>query len=150
MTRRYLGTYGPTTRDEFACWFGIPSPGLCERWILALGGQVTRVEVDGVPAWMLTEHVAEAAAARPSGAVCLLPAFDQYVVETRRYAAMLTPARKTRVYRPRGWLSPVLLTDGGIDGIWRHETTGSLATFHVEPFTAPPACVRRGVEGEAV
>jgi hypothetical protein len=41
------------------------------------------------------------------------------VVAARRDAGAVHAAeQRERVYRPRGWLSPVLLVDGRIEGVW--------------------------------
>lgn len=47
----------------------------------------------------------------------LLPAFDPYVVAASCHAASLLPGDlRHRVYRPQGWLSPVLLVNGRMEG----------------------------------
>ena len=38
--------------------------------------------------------------------------------------AVLPGALKGHVYRPQGWLSPVVLVDGRMEGVWRHERRG--------------------------
>ena len=82
--------------------------------------------------------------------VRLLPAFDQYVVAAPRDAPAVLPAEfKDRVYRPQGWLSPVLLIDGRIAGGWRHERAGDRLAVRIEPFGGPPAWARRAAEVEA-
>jgi hypothetical protein len=82
--------------------------------------------------------------------VRLLPAFDQYVVAAPRDTpAILPDAAKGRVYRPQGWLSPVLLVDGRMAGVWRHERKGKHLTVEIEPFADLPAWARRGAEDEA-
>ena len=150
VTRRYLAAYGPATREEFARWFGATSPARAETLVKRLGEEVTRVELDGTRAWMLTEQVAEAAEATPTRSVRLLPAFDQYVVAAPRDApAVLPAALKDRVYRPQGWLSPVLLVDGRMAGIWRHERTGGRLVVQVEPFAELPPWARPAAEEEA-
>jgi hypothetical protein len=66
VTRRYLRTYGPATREWLARWFGMPSAPLAGRWIASLGDEVAPVAVDGLEgAWMLADDVAEVAAAGP-------------------------------------------------------------------------------------
>jgi hypothetical protein len=35
--------------------------------------------------------------------------------------AVLPGALKGHVYRPQGWLSPVVLVDGRMEDVWRHE-----------------------------
>jgi hypothetical protein len=150
VTRRYLAAYGPATREEFARWFGSTSPALCERMIQALGDTVGEVDVEGVQAWMLASDVDEAAAAEPAGVVRLLPGFDHYVVAApRNRDAVLPEDRRARVYRPQGWISPVLVADGRMLGVWRHERRGRRLDVAVEPFGRPAAAVRRGAEAEA-
>ena len=149
VVRRYLSAYGPATREEFARWFGTTSPAQAGRLIEGLGEEVAPVEVEGVAAWMLAEHVQEAEEAEPAGVVRLLPAFDQYVVAAPRdREAVLPEAVKGRVYRQQGWLSPVLLVDGRMEGVWRHELKGDRLVVGIEPFADQPGWVRRAAEEE--
>jgi hypothetical protein len=62
---------------------------------------------------------------------------------------VLPAARRERVYRPQGWLSPVLLVDGRIAGVWSHAAKGDRLTVTVEPFARPAAAVKAGAEAEA-
>lgn len=150
VVRRYLAAYGPATREEFGRWFGTSSPAQAGALIERLGEAVAPVEVEGTRAWMLTEHVAEAANAAPAGLVRLLPAFDQYVIAAPRDAPTVLPdAFKGRVYRPQGWLSPVLLIDGRMAGVWQHERKGQHVVVQIEPFAEVPAPARQAAEDEA-
>ena len=150
VVRRYLAAYGPATREEFARWFGMTSPAQAGRLIESLGEEVAPVEVEGSHAWMLVEHVSEAEKAEPSGVVRLLPAFDNYVVAAPRdREAVLPEVLKRRVYRPQGWLSPVVVVDGRMEGLWRHERKGDRLVVEIEPFTKQPEWVRRAAEEEA-
>jgi winged helix DNA-binding protein len=125
LARRFLTRYGPATREEFAKWFGAPSPAAPGRWIKALGDEVVETKFG----WMLGKDVASCEAAEPEGVVRLLPAFDQYVVAAPRDDTA-TPAPE-RIYRPGGWFSPVLLVDGVMAGIWARDGD----TVTIEPFT---------------
>lgn len=49
-------------------------------------------------------------------------------------ADVLPAAARERVYRPRGWLSPVVPVDGRMAGIWSHERSGDRLVVEVEPF----------------
>jgi uncharacterized protein YcaQ len=150
VVRRYLAAYGPATREKFARWFGMTSPAQAGRLIESLGEEVEPVEVEGSHAWMLAEHVQEVEKAEPSGVVRLLPAFDHYVVAAPRDCEVVLPeALKSRVYRPQGWLSPVLLIDGRMGGLWRHERKRDRLVVEIEPFTEQPEWVRRAAEEEA-
>lgn len=150
VTRRYLAAYGPATREEFARWFGTPSPAQAATLLAQLDEAIAPVEVEGTRAWLLAEQVAAAATAAPPGSVRLLPAFDPYVIGATGYAPNLLPgAFKDRVYRVQGWVSPVLLVDGRLDGVWRHERRGSRLAVQIEPFVELPAWARRAAEDEA-
>jgi hypothetical protein len=151
VLRRYLSVYGPATREDFARWFGMPSAAQAGRELKALGDDVVEVTIGSHGAgWMLAADVAGAAAARPRGTVALLPGFDQYVVAAPRGAsAVLADEHRGRVYRPQGWLSPVLLVDGRIEGVWRHGHKAELLSVTVEPFGDPGAAVRAGAQAEA-
>jgi Winged helix DNA-binding domain len=150
VVRRYLAAYGPATREEFARWFGMTSPAQAGRLIEGLDEEVAPVEVEGSHAWMLAEHVPEAEKAEPSGVVRLLPAFDHYVVAApRNREAVLPEVLKRRVYRPQGWLSPVVVVDGRMEGVWSHERKGDRLVVEIEPFTEQPEWVRRTAEEEA-
>lgn len=150
VTRRFLGAYGPATREHFARWFGMSSAPLAGRWINGLGSEVVQVSVEGASAWMLASDVEAAVSARPSGVVRLLPAFDQYVVAAPRGAEAILPGEhRARVYRPQGWLSPVVLIDGRMTGVWSHERRGARVAVRLETWERPSSGVRRAVESEA-
>src|SRR5438552_1811858 len=118
ITRRYLAAYGPATCDDFAKWWGGASVTSIRQWIASLGDEVSAVELDGRTAWMLAEHAREARELPPSRSVSLLPAFDQYVISASRHARSLLPGDlRPRVYRPQGWVSPVLLVNGRMEGV---------------------------------
>jgi len=60
--------------------------------------------------------------------------------DATRHAANLLPGSfKERVYRSQGWLSPVVLVDGRMDGVWRHKRNGDRLVVEVEPFADPVA-----------
>jgi len=149
VLRRYLAVNGPATRERFARWFGLRSAALAGKEIKALGDEVVAVTIAGDDAgWMLAADVARCAAAAPGGTVALLPGFDQYTVAAPR-RAVLAEEHRARVYRPQGWLSPVLLVDGRIEGVWSHEHKRGVLRVEIEPFGDPGDAVRAGAEAEA-
>jgi hypothetical protein len=126
------------------------SPAEAGRWLRELGDELEEVELEGERGWMLAADVAEAGAVRPGGVVRLLPAFDQYVVTAPRAAdAVLPAAFRGRVYRPQGWLSPVVAVDGRMVGVWSHERRGEEVVVEVDAFAPASAEIRAGVEAEA-
>jgi hypothetical protein len=151
VTRRYLAAYGPATYHDLGRWWGGGgSVSTGRQWIASLGDEVSAVEVEGAPAWMLAAHASEARELPPSRSVRLLPGFDQYVVGASWHAAHLLPGDfRSRVYRQQGWISAVLLVNGFMQGTWRHEIKGSRVEVVVEPFVKQPVWVRRAAGQEA-
>jgi uncharacterized protein YcaQ len=150
ITRRYLGAFGPATREDLARWWGV-QPAQGGRMLAALGDAIVPVDVEGTSGWMLEEHARDVATTEPARVARLLPGFDMWVIGAARgSAALLDPASRKRVYRDQGWISPVLLVNGRMEGVWRHERKGKRLVVTVEPFAGRPAkWVREQVEVEA-
>jgi hypothetical protein len=150
VTRRYLAAYGPATREAYGRWLGTPSAAVAGRLLARLGDEVAETELEGVKVWARAADLDDLRTAEPEGVVRLLPAFDAYVVAAPRdEAAVLAPEQRERVYRPQGWLSPVLVVDGRIAGVWRHERSGDVLRVEIEPFETPSKQVRAAAEAEA-
>jgi hypothetical protein len=147
VTRRFLAANGPATREDYARWWGV-TPAKAGSRILDLGDEVEEVDVDGQPRWVLAGGIVDAA---PSGIVRLVPAFDQYVVGATLHAEALLPADvpRTLVYRNQGWLTPVLLVDGRMEGVWHFQRKGRRIAISIEPFRPQGADVRAAAEAEA-
>ena len=151
VTRRFLAAYGPATSHDFARWWGGGgSVSTARQWIAALGDEVSPVELNGASAWMLAAHVRDLRERPSRRSVRLLPGFDQYVIGASYHARHLLPGDlRAKVYRPQGWISPVLLVNGMMQGTWRHERKGSRVEVTIEPFVQLPAWVRKAAGNEA-
>jgi hypothetical protein len=150
ITRRFLSAYGPTTYHELARWWGGCFVSTARQWIASLGEEVSQVDLNGAEAWMLTADAREVRELPPTRSVRLLPAFDQYVIGASGHAEHLLPGDlRDRVYRPQGWISPVVLVNGRMDGTWRHDIKGSHVEIAIKPFVNVPIWVRRAAEQEA-
>jgi hypothetical protein len=150
VTRRFLATYGPATYKDLARFWGGGGVATARQWIAALGEEVSPVEVDGKPAWMLAGDANEIRGASLNRAISLIPAFDQYVIGASRQAEhLITGGARNLIYRPQGWVSPVLLVNGFMQGVWRHEIKGNRIEVVVTPFVNVPRWVRAGAEQEA-
>lgn len=130
---RYLDAYAPVTRDDLGRWWGV-SPAAAGRLLRGLGDAVETVDVEGAAAVMPAGAAAEAAALEPAGVLRLLPAFDPLVVGATRTGLVTPVERRDAVYRPQGWLSPVICVDGRMAGTWRHEHQGTRVEVELEPW----------------
>jgi hypothetical protein len=118
--------------------------------LAALSDEAVEVAVEGERAWALEREVGALTRAAAPNTARLLPAFDPWVVgASRTSAAQLEPRHKARVYRAQGWISPVVLVNGRMLGVWRHTLKGRHLLVEIEPFGPLPAWARSQVEAEA-
>lgn len=150
VVRRYLGAFGPASNADLARWWsGVTAPG-ARRLFEALGDDAVEVEVDGLRRWCLSSDVEDLAAAEVDKHVKLLPMFDQYVVASSRDAeAVLTDRYKPLVFRKSAWISAVVLVNGRIEGVWRHEIKGKHIVVTIEPFEKLPRWTGPKIAAEA-
>jgi hypothetical protein len=59
------------------------------------------------------------------------------------------PDRMPEVSRTAGWISPVLVVDGAVAGVWEHELHDGDLSITVRPFGELPAAVPEGVQVHA-
>ncbi|MFE0148376.1 winged helix DNA-binding domain-containing protein [Nonomuraea sp. NPDC059007] len=121
VLRDYLGAHGPASPETFDRWLfgGVAKKSVLKGWFRDLAPELTEIDVDGEPLQALTEHLDDLAATRPSEEVHLLPGFDQYILAApRNLAALVPPAVKPKVSRAAGWISPVVVHQGRVAGVW--------------------------------
>jgi len=128
----YLGAYGPATHDDFARWWGISSAS-GRRLFESVGEEITQVDVEGYRAWMRGTDVDKIKKVPPVNSVRLLPNFDSYVMGFRPRHLLVPKNRLPLVFRPQGWVSPVILVDGRAGGTW--ELQKGKTKLHAKLFT---------------
>jgi Winged helix DNA-binding domain len=149
VLRRYLRAYGPADREEFARWWGT-QPAPAGRVIASMPeGELAEVNVEGHRAWVLSEDLGGLRKAGKKPPIRLLPGFDVYVSGTRPRGSLVDPRFEDRVFRQAGWVSPVVLVDGQVAGVWTHERAGDVISVSVEPFGRFTSAQKREIAGEA-
>jgi len=122
----WLGTYGPGGPAGFDLWLirnATPKAQL-KRWFadLEAAGEVVAVDVEGERLLARSQDVDELAGLDPAGSggpVRLLPAFDQFILGPGTGDPhVLDPAQRPRVSRAAGWISPLVVRDGRVIGVW--------------------------------
>jgi winged helix DNA-binding protein len=149
LLRKYLRAYGPATLTDFSHWAGIPLrelkplPALLESELAeAPGGKKNRL--------LLREDVAALTGRRSANpSIRLLPNFDSYLLAHREKDHLLSAQHYKRVYRNQGWISPVVLINGVITGVWSHKVHGKRLLVNIEPFGKLTKTERAGIESEA-
>jgi hypothetical protein len=149
VTRRFLHAYGPATAADLGRWWMEARSGRRVLPMLeTLGDELVEIDVEGRPAWVLAADLPDLATAQPDDVARLLPAFDPWVIGMARCEPMIDTRYVGRVYRRQGWVSPVILVNGRIAGVWRHKRTGRRLAVELEPFEPLPAWTRRQLAAE--
>jgi uncharacterized protein YcaQ len=150
LLRKYLRAYGPATLHDFSHWAGIPMQEVKSLRAL-LESELAEIPGEKKNCLLLREDVA-ALNRSPAvkGSIRLLPNFDSYLLAHREKDHLLSAKHYKRVYRNQGWISPVVLIDGAVAGVWSYKPQGKrLAAVEIEPFGKLSKVERAGIEREA-
>ena len=134
LLRRYLGAYGPAIVQDFAAWAGLSMRDARQIW-QRLRPEMATTSVEGKSAAVLESDLATIKAATlESQIVHLLPSFDVYLLGHRSKSHLVADGNYKRVYRAAGWISPVILIDGRVAGVWSYTRREKTLQVNVEPF----------------
>jgi hypothetical protein len=149
LLRTFLSAFGPATSHDFAKWSGIKTSDA--RMVMdALAEEVAEVSVDGAPGWIRQADVNELRRSElDADAVRLLGPFDSFLLAHATKEHLVDRRNYNRVYRPQGWISPVVLRGGSIAGVWFPKTSGKTTILSVELFARPTPAMRKAIEREA-
>lgn len=115
----YLRAYAPVSVDNLRYWLGEglgARRGMIAAWVARLGDRLSTVEVAGEPRMVLREDEEGLAAAQQTGAVRLLPRYDQWVLGPGTADAHLVPpAVRSEVSRG----AHVVVAGGVVVGTWK-------------------------------
>ena len=150
IARLYLQAYGPATPDNFArWWWGGGGKTQAKKLFTLLADELEEVEVEGWRAFALRTTLDAMQGATPTHTVQLLPLFDGYTFALGRAGEhILASAHMSRVFRPQGWVSAVVLVNGALHGVWQSTTRGRQTAITAQMFAPPTARVRKGIEAE--
>lgn len=136
----YLGAYGPATPETFDAWLtrGVMKKSTLRTWFASMSDSLTKVNVDGQETYILTEHAESLAKTKPAKSVRLLGAFDQYILGPgTKDHTILPPEHRAKVSKAAGWISPILVVNGKINGTWDFDD--NQVTLTLFPGAAKPA-----------
>lgn len=131
LFRKYLRAYGPATLHDFAHW-SLISMAEVRALRPLLDSEIA--EHNGL--LLLREDMKALQATSPEmNSVHLLPYFDVYLLAHRFKEHFLKPQFYKRVFRNQGWISPVVLINGEIAGVWSYKVSRKAVEIEVELFT---------------
>ncbi len=142
---KYLRAYGPATLKDFAHWSLI---SMAQVKALRPLVDAETAEYDGL--LLLRKDIkALQDASTEMNSVHLLPYFDVYLLAHRFKEHFLKPQFYKRVYRNQGWISPVVLIDGQITGVWNYKLSPEKIDIEIELFGRVARNVRAQIKDRA-
>ena len=149
LVRRYLHAYGPARVQDFVNWSATTVKEFKPVWE-DLDDGVVELQKDGNRLLMLRDDYEIASSLEPEGPVVnLLGHFDTYLLGHKERTQVVEERNRKLVFRPAGWIYPVVLVNGMALGNWSADAKAKATTIDVEPFGRFPKGVRPAIRQEA-
>lgn len=146
---KYLRAHGPATVNDFAIWEGLYMPDAKDIWSKEAENLV-EVNIEGTKASILKPDLSELEKAGiDEPVVRLVPYFDSFLLGHKSHLNIVYEKDRKKVYRPQGWVSPVLLVDGRAQGVWSHVQRKNDLEMKITPFSKLSSQVTEWVREEA-
>lgn len=149
LLHMYLKAFGPATATDFAMWSGMTLTEARQIWA-SERGHFASVNVQGWEAEVLRKDLKELAQAgfeRPL--VRLLPYFDTFLLGHKERDHLMAAKYRPNVYRPQGWIAPVVLVNGRVKGVWEHVREGNRLLVKLTKFEKLSRQIVAGIREEA-
>jgi hypothetical protein len=148
LLRKYLRAYGPATLNDFSHWAGLPMQEVKTLHPLI---EAELAEIPGDKNSFLLREDVSVLNSLSGKELCvrLLPHFDSYLLAHRDKDHLLSAKHYKRVYRNQGWISPAVLIDGAVAGVWSHKLQNKKLHVEIELFAKLPRTTRAAIEREA-
>jgi DNA glycosylase AlkZ-like len=149
LLMRYMKAFGPASLGDFALWMGVYVRDAKPIWARA-AARLARVEVGGEEKWLLDSDSTELERAERDGeSLKLLPYFDSFLLGHKSHRNIVAEQDHGKVYRPQGWVSPVVLIGGKARGVWGYTQRKGRLEVKVRAFSKLPASAKALVSEEA-
>jgi hypothetical protein len=149
LLRRYLHAFGPSTAADFALWSGMTLTEARAIWAREQSG-IALVNVEGWSAEVLREDLeilAQSALDQPR--VCLLPYFDTFLLGHCEREHLVAKEFQASIYKPQGWIAPVVLVDGRVAAVWESAREGNTLHINITQFQPLSPAIQARIGDEA-
>ncbi len=140
LARRYFGSHGPATIQDYIWWSGLPAADARTGLEMAKPGLLCE-KIEGKAYWFKDPGMQVPA----SASIHFLPAFDEFLVAYTDRGAALDPAFGKATITSNGIFKPIIVLDGQVVGLWKRNVVKD--RLKVEPFYFNP---ERALEPDAL
>ncbi|HYO95676.1 MAG TPA: winged helix DNA-binding domain-containing protein, partial [Polyangiaceae bacterium] len=146
LARRYFGSHGPATLQDFGTWTKLSAAEL-KRGLAVARPALEELVLGGVTYWMARDAQPAAPAARKARSVLALPGFDEYLLGYRDRSAVLAEEHRQRIAPgANGIFLPTIVVQGQVLGTWRRAASSQGVRLQAVPFTTLSAAALKGFE----
>ncbi len=147
---KYLKAHGPATINDFAIWEGLYMKDAKDIWSKE-AENIVEVDIQGSKAGTLESDLPELESAKiDEPVVRLVPYFDSFLLGHKSHLNIVDEKNRKKIYRPQGWVSPVVLVDGRAMGVWSHAQKKNDLEVKIIPFSKLPSQVTERAKEEAL
>lgn len=130
LARRYIAAFAPATERDFAAWSGLPLRD-CRTGLERIAPELDEVRL-GREAALVPKGRRLRSPRSP--VVCLLPAFDTYLMGYAGREHAVDAQGERRILPGGGVLRPTICVDGRLVGLWSSKRSGKRLVVSLEPF----------------
>jgi Winged helix DNA-binding domain len=130
LTRRYFGSHGPATVQDFAKWSGLSSVD-AKRGLDMIGTQLLHETLNDAEYWF-SSSIAPTKLASP--AAYLLSVYDEYLIGYHDRSLIAKPEIIAKLFTMGNALTAVVVVDGQIVSSWRRTLDKGTVTVELNPF----------------
>ena len=135
ILRRYLHTYGPASLSDFSYWLGRSIAFVKNIWE-RVHSELQEVQIGGRKACILRTDTRFIKSLGPiSSQFALLPFFDVYLLPHRKKEHLVEDMHYKKIFRAAGWISPSIIHNGRVIGVWKMERSKEKIRITGSPFT---------------
>lgn len=131
LAKRYFTSHGPATINDFAWWSGLSLTDARKGLEMVKTSFVSET-IDDQLFWMAPNLKDEMK--RDKSSVCLLPAYDEYLISYRDRNASFSEDISKRTVSFNGIFRPVIVIDGKVAGLWKRILTKDRVIIEVDAF----------------
>ena len=130
LARRFLRCFGPATHTHFASWAQIATSH-AKALFAGIEDELEPVKVEGRRAFVLAADVGRLESPPKTTGVRLLGGHDPYVAQPDRAALVSQAALRKRLF-PSVGRPGVVLSEGGLAGLWRGRKRGDVLEVELD------------------
>lgn len=149
LLQKYLQVFGPANVPDFALWTGMSLTEARQVWARSQDNFAI-VDVEGWAGTILRKDLdtlMQAEIERPL--VRLLPYFDTFLLGHKGRGHLVDIQHGLKIFRPQGWIAPVVLLNGRVVAVWQHTQEGGRLHIKVERFGSLSRRIATGIQQEA-